>query len=159
MWTSTDCSPIDFCLQNYNFSTNPQEDGENSIATNCHWLFVLHELPLMYHELSLIVWGYCIRVVVGTAAMSCQRGQVRWWASFATRRSSAPLHNLLKNPSPLRGWATAPYTFTTTDNTPSPCRHGGQGSAISYAPGTHPCRRFASSRGGTTKRSIYARFM
>ena len=42
-------------LQNYNFSTNPQEDGENSIAMNCHWLFVLHELPLMYHELSLIV--------------------------------------------------------------------------------------------------------
>ena len=32
------------------------------MATNCHWLFVLHELPLMYHELSLIVLGYCIRV-------------------------------------------------------------------------------------------------
>ena len=27
MWTSTDCSPIDFCLQNYNFSTDPQGDG------------------------------------------------------------------------------------------------------------------------------------
>ena len=26
MWTSTDCSPIDFCLQNYNFSTDPQGD-------------------------------------------------------------------------------------------------------------------------------------
>ena len=32
--------------------------------------------------------------------------------------------------------------------------HGGQGSAISYALETHSCRRFASSRGGTTKRSI-----
>ena len=44
-------------LQKYNFSTNPKGDGENSITTNCHWLFVLHELPLMYHELSLIVLG------------------------------------------------------------------------------------------------------
>jgi hypothetical protein len=43
--------------QNYNFSTNPQEDGGNSIATNCHYLLVLHELPLMHHELSLIVLG------------------------------------------------------------------------------------------------------
>ena len=50
-------------------------------------------------------------------AMSCRRLPVRWRASFATRRSSAPLHNLLKILSPLQGWATAPYTFTTTDNT------------------------------------------
>ena len=57
-------------LQNYNFSANPQGDGENSITTNCHYLFVLHELPLMYHELSLIVLGYCIRVRMATAAMS-----------------------------------------------------------------------------------------
>ena len=100
-------------------------------------------------------------------AMSCRRLPVRWRASFATRRSSAPLHNLLKNPSPLRGWATAPYTFTTTDNTPSPCRHGGQGSAISYAPGTHPCRRFASLTPSNLRfarneaihlRQIYVRF-
>ncbi len=48
---------------------------------------------------------------------------------------------------------------TTTDNAPAPCPHGRQGSAISYALGTHSCRRFASSRGGTTKRSIYDRFM
>ena len=33
MWTSTDCSPIDFCLQNYNFSTNPQGDGCFSLFT------------------------------------------------------------------------------------------------------------------------------
>ena len=39
---------------------------------------------------------------------------------------------------------------TTTDNAPAPCHHGGQGSAIPYALGTHSCRRFASSRGGTS---------
>jgi hypothetical protein len=27
------------------------------MAMNCHWLFVLHELPLIHHELSLIVLG------------------------------------------------------------------------------------------------------
>ena len=81
-------------------------------------------------------------------------------AACFTRRSSALLHNLLKNLSPLRGWAAAPYTFTTTDNTRAPCRHGGQGSAISYtARGPTPRRHFTSSRGGTTKRSIYDRFM
>ena len=92
------------------------------------------------------------------AGMSCQRGQVRWRAAMATRRSSALLHNLLKILSPLRGSATASYTVTTTDNNPAPYRHGGQGSAISYtARGPSPRRRFASSRG--TKRSIYDRLM
>ena len=87
-----------------------------------------------------------------SVAMSCRRWLVRWRASMAavyfTRRSSALLHNLLNILSPLRGWATAPYTFTTTDNTPAPCHHGGQGSAIPYtARGLNPRRRFASSRG------------
>ena len=50
-------------------------------------------------------------------------------------------------------------SFSWNDNALAPCRHGGQGSAISYALGTHSCRRFASSRGGTTKRSIYDRLM
>ena len=54
------------------------------MATNCHWLFVLHELPLMYHELSLIVLGILHQGGgMVPAAMSCQRGQVRWWASMA----------------------------------------------------------------------------
>ena len=43
------------------------------------------------------------------------------------------------------------FHFRSKRHFHTPCRHGGQRSAISYAPGTHPCRRFASSRG--TKRS------
>ena len=43
----------------------------------------LHELPLMYHELSLIVWGYCIRMRVAPAAMSYRRWLVRRRASVA----------------------------------------------------------------------------
>ena len=49
---------------------------------------------------------------VASAAMSCQRWLVRRWASMVTRRSSAPLHNLLKILSPLRGSATASYILT-----------------------------------------------
>jgi hypothetical protein len=58
-------------LQNYNFSTNPQGDGENSITTNCHYLFVLHELPLMYHELSLIVCFTRIAINVSRIVINC----------------------------------------------------------------------------------------
>ena len=38
------------------------------MATNCHWLFVLHEFPLMYHELSLIVLGILHQGVDGTSS-------------------------------------------------------------------------------------------
>ena len=38
------------------------------MATNCHWLFVLHELPLMYHKLSLIVLGGLYQGADGTSS-------------------------------------------------------------------------------------------
>ena len=75
------------------------------------------------------------------------------------------------HPSPMSAGPTRPtrsvfgvpthgiccYRFLSLRRTPTPCRHGGQGSAISHAPRTQSCRRFASSRG--TQRSIYDRFM
>ena len=78
---------------------------------------------------------------VASAAMSCQRWLVRRWASMVTRRSSAPLHNLLKILSPLRGSAAAPYTFTERQHPcPLPSSRfrlcGMRRSAISFALGT-----------------------
>ena len=67
-------------------TTFPQtRKGMEEILLQCIGIgcLFLHELPLMYHELSLIVWGYCIRVWMALAAMSCLRRQVRRRASMA----------------------------------------------------------------------------
>jgi hypothetical protein len=35
-----------FTLQNYNFPTNPQGDGGNSVAMYWHWLFVFTRITV-----------------------------------------------------------------------------------------------------------------
>ena len=62
-----------------------------------------------------------------------------------TRHKDRKQHDNGQHPRPLPSWR-----FRLC---------GMRRSAIPYALGTHSCRRFASSRGGTTKRSIYDRFM
>jgi hypothetical protein len=78
---------------------------------------------------------------VASAAMSCQRWLVRQRVSLATRRSSAPLHNVLNILLPLRRSAAAPYNFTERQHPcPLPSSRfrlcGMRRSAISFALGT-----------------------
>ena len=63
-----------------------------------------HVLPPMA---CAVAWDLWLRQ--SSSAMSCRHWHARVRASFATRRSSAQLHNLLKILSPLRGSSTASY--------------------------------------------------
>ena len=85
----------------------------------------------MYHELSLIVWGYCIRVRMAPAAMSCLRGLVRWRASMAAACFRPFL--LIGKPK-IQGRHHGPYAHSQRDwwalnlskgrTTSPPCRPG-----------------------------------
>ena len=151
-------------LQKYNFSINPQGDGENSITTNCHYLFVLHELPLMYHELSLIVWGVLHQGADGfsshvmptlTCALAGICGCCLSLSSVLLWKPDIAYRGVIG--SSFQDFVSYP-SLKRINNTRAPCRHRGHRPAISYtARGLSPCHRFASSRG--TKRSIYDRFM
>ena len=142
----------------------------------------------MYHELSLIVLGDIasgcgwLQQPCRADADRCGGGHLwlRLSCSFSLMRSNRRIKADIIGPNAQSGrfpamsarpahptrsiigipaHGTRTENNTTTDNATAPCPHGRQGSAISYALGTHSCRRFASSRGGTTKRSIYDRFM
>ena len=128
----------------------------NSCATliggssyTAHVVAVDHPNHLRPNPRTLLGRSLAFSYSQSEAAMSCLHRLVRWQASMAavyfTRRSYASLHNQLNILSPLRGSATAPYTFT--EQHPRPLRHRGRRPTISYALGTHSCRRFASSRG------------
>ena len=128
-----------FSLQNYNFPTNPQGDGWNSMATNCHWLFVLHELPLMYHELSLIVFGGIasgcgwLQQPCHADAGLCDGGHL-WLRQPGIRPSQYKTLHCISGCGRVVPWLrrifdfrTLMYhpSFTHNDNTLVPCRHCG----------------------------------
>ena len=82
---------------------------------------------------------HCISGCVEPSFDSVEMLCINYVESSISMKSIFDFRTLMYHPS-----------FTLNDNTLAPCRHGGQGSAIPYALGTHSCRRFASSRGGTS---------
>ena len=93
--------------------------------------------PCRPGQRTLPGWGLAFPNSQSEATMSCQRGYVRWRASMAAtpRNPSA----LIWKPdiayrgvvgSSLRDYDVLP-SFSRNDNLLAPCRHGGQGSAIS----------------------------